>query len=119
MNFNKSEALNISLKKETITQCQSNFPFKWCSDSITYLGIQIPTHLSNLYSKNYIPILHNIQKDLKSWSTSLFSWFGRAFRIKLIYFQGFFIFYNLSPSNYPKHFLPHFAPYALLLFGVN
>lgn len=36
---------------------------------ITYLGIQLPSSLTDLYSTNYIPLLWNIMGDLKSWST--------------------------------------------------
>lgn len=49
-NFAKSEALNISLQKETLAHCQTNFPFRWNRDSITYLGIQLPSQLSDLYT---------------------------------------------------------------------
>lgn len=52
INFAKSEALNISLQTETLALCQTNFPFRWNRDAMTYLGINLPAHLSDLYSKN-------------------------------------------------------------------
>lgn len=81
--INLMKSLNISLENDTLTQCQTNFPFKWSQDSITYLGIQLHSKLSNMYTKNYLLILQNIQKDLTSWSNCLFSWFGRASIVKM------------------------------------
>lgn len=67
IHFTKSHALNISLDKGTIRQCRANFPFSCYQKSITYLGIQLPSKLSNLYTTNYLLILRTIQHDLKSW----------------------------------------------------
>lgn len=104
INFNKSKALNISLDKDVIHHYQSNFPFKWNMDLITYLGIQLPTHLSKLYSKNYIPILQCILKDLKSWSTGLFSWFGRSSIIKMNILPRILYILQTVPINWPLAF---------------
>lgn len=83
INFSKSTALDVSLPTVTYQQCQSNFPFKWNKDMISYLGIQIPSSLTELNSKNFLPVLKNISRDLKTWSSGLFSWFGRAAIIKI------------------------------------
>lgn len=102
INFNKSEALNISLNNDEISRCQSNLPFKWNGVSITYLGIQLPTHLTNLYSKNYLTILQHIQKDLKSWSTGIFSWFGRASIIKMNILPRLLYLFQTIPIKLPQ-----------------
>lgn len=98
INFAKSEAPDTSLEKDTITQCQTNFPFKWSQDSITYLGIHLLSKLSNLYTKNYISILQNIQKDFKSWPTGLFSWFGKASIVKMNTILPRILYYMSSRS---------------------
>lgn len=57
INFIKLKTLNISLQKEALAQCKTNFPFRWNRDSITYLAIQLTSQFSELYNKNYLPIL--------------------------------------------------------------
>lgn len=81
--FLKSTALNISLSKDICKLCTANFPFTWNNRAISYLGIQLPASLSDLYSLNYTPLLNKILADLKKWSSGLFSWFGRAAIIKM------------------------------------
>lgn len=104
INFKKSEALNVSLQTVTLETCQSNFPFKWTREAITYLGIRIPTRLSDLYIKNYLPILQQIQKDLKSWSTGLFSWFGRTAILKMNILPRVLYVMQTVPIRLPKAF---------------
>lgn len=65
INFTKSHALNIALPEPQVKKCKQNFPFTWQTDSITYLGIQLPANLVNLYSINYHPLLKTTTKDLQ------------------------------------------------------
>lgn len=83
INFDKSHALNISLSPEQVKSCVLNFPFSWNKHSITYLGIQLPTNLENLYAANFKPLLNNIKADLDKWDRSNFSWFGRIAILKM------------------------------------
>lgn len=83
INFTKSKALNISLPPMIISQCQANFPFSWEPHALTYLGIQIPSKLTELYDRNYSPILQSIKNDLTKWSSGQFSWFGRIAILKM------------------------------------
>lgn len=69
-----------------------------------YLGIQLPSQPPNLYAKNYLPILHNIQKDLKSWMTGLFSWFGRAAIIKMNILPRILYVLQTIPIKLPQAF---------------
>lgn len=104
INFAKSEALNITLPPDIVKQCQTNFPFKWKPSAIKYLGVYIPTSLSDLYSKNYTPIIQNIQKDLNTWSTGLFSWFGRVSIIKMTIMPKFLYLLQTIPVSLPQTF---------------
>lgn len=83
INFTKSNALNITISSETCKQCQTTFPFTWHNRAITYLGIQLPNSLSDLYSLKHLPLLQTIIRDLTKWASRLFSWFGRAAIIKM------------------------------------
>lgn len=65
INHSKSNALNISLAQDLVKLCQKNFPFTWSKDAITNLGIQISTHMPDLFNLNYILILKEAYNDLK------------------------------------------------------
>lgn len=78
INYSKSFAPNVLLPPELVQQCQANFPFWWKLDAITYLGIQLPANLSDLYAKNFVSELQAIHQDLHRWSKSTISSFGRA-----------------------------------------
>lgn len=104
INFSKSKALNITLPSTTVTHCQANFPFEWEPHAITYLDIQIPKNLSNLYSRNFSPLLQSIQQDLQRWNTGLFSWFGRASIIKMNILPRFLYLFQTLPIRIPATF---------------
>lgn len=53
INCPKSFALNVFLPTTLAKQCQLNFPFQWKTGAITYMGIQLPTDLAELYSRNF------------------------------------------------------------------
>lgn len=104
INFSKSQALNISLSKTIFHQCKNNFPFTWTTDSLTYLGIQLPVRLSNLYHKNFTPLLQNIDQNLKIWSTGIFSWFGRAAILKMHTLPKILYLFQTLPIKLPSSF---------------
>lgn len=53
INHSKSYALNITLPAQGVLHCRESFPFRWEKVAITYLGIKIPTKISELYSLNH------------------------------------------------------------------
>lgn len=53
INYSKSFALNILLPPKLVQLCQTNFPFCWKMDTVTYLGIQRPGKLKDLYEDSY------------------------------------------------------------------
>lgn len=83
INFSKSFALNITLALQIVQQCQMNFPFSWKTEAITYLGIQLPSRLADLYDKNFLSELKNLQLDINRWNMPTISWFGCASIIKI------------------------------------
>lgn len=84
INYRKSTALNISLPPETVSQCAASLPFLWQTKAITYLCVQLPSALSDLYSLNFVPLLKYVQDDLKAWNKPGLSWFGRVTAIKMM-----------------------------------
>lgn len=104
INFSKSTALNISLSPEICHQCQLNFPFTWNKHALPYLGIQVPSSLTNLYALNHATLLQKIQVDLKKWSSGYFSWFGRAAIIKMNILPRILYLLQTIPIKIPPKF---------------
>lgn len=56
VNHSKSEIFNIFLSGAAVQQLSFSFSFKTGSTSSRYLGIQIPTDASRLFSLNFTPL---------------------------------------------------------------
>lgn len=104
INFTKSFTLNISLPQNQVDQYKENFPFHWKYDSITYLGTQIPSKISDLYAKNFLPLLNKLTSDLKSWNKPTFSWFGRAALLKMNALPRVLYLLQMLPIQIPPSF---------------
>lgn len=104
INFNKSHALNISLPQDTVAQCQNNFPFLSKRNNIKYLGIHITTNLSDLFAKNYLPILKTVTEDLGNWNKPQFSWFSRAAILKMNILPRILYLLQTLPIKIPTSF---------------
>lgn len=78
INYTKSEALNVSVPTAILRDAQANSTFKWESLALKYLGIWLTPHLSQIFEKNFPPLLKTIEADLAAWRPKHFSWFGRA-----------------------------------------
>lgn len=108
INHSKSSALNITLPSNSVELCKNNFPFSWAKQSITYLGTEIPTNLSNLFKLNFLPILKDTQDDLKRWNSLNISWFGRASLIKMTILPRFLYVMQTIPIRLPLSFFNTF-----------
>ena len=104
INHSKSNALNITLPLEVVDLCKKNFPFTWAKHNITYLGIEIPSNLNDLFRLNFLPILKEAHEDLKRWNTLNVSWFGRASLIKMTILPRFLYAMQTIPIFLPSSF---------------
>lgn len=68
VNYDKSHALNISLKPAIVECCKSSFKFRWNTSSIEYLGINLTAKIDQLYSANFPPSYRNLESELKTWA---------------------------------------------------
>lgn len=80
----KSEILNLRLDKEEETAVKTEFPFIWGKKELKYLGIKITPILKDLYQVNYIPLLNEIQVELKKITNCTLSWMGRINVVKML-----------------------------------
>lgn len=99
----KSEFLNITLDTSTLELIRSNFPFKICKDSISYLGLKIPQKLSSLGPLNYDPLLTKTLATLNKDDQLPTSWFGRINVLNATLFICLpNLTYRLSPSMFSQ-----------------
>lgn len=100
-------SLNILLR--------ADFPFKWASSYIKYLGIRLTSKIEDLFSLNFPPLLMDIKKDLQKWQTSMFPWFGRCSIIKMNIMPRILYHLQTLPIRIPNAFLKA-ANRALVMF---
>lgn len=101
INYSKSFALNVSIPLELAKQYQLNFPFQWKKGAVTYLVIQLPADLTELYSRNFQMELQNARRDLQKWDKPTTSWFERASILKMMVLPR--LLYKLQKYQYfPK-----------------
>lgn len=104
INFTIFHALNVSLLQSLVELCKTNFPFIWHSKSISYLGIQIPANLMDLYSCNFTPLLNTIKQNLLKWNNLNFFWFGRVATLKMNILPKILNLMQAVPVSLPKAF---------------
>lgn len=100
----KLTSVNPMPKPSIITQCQTNFSFSWKQDAITYLGIQLPNYLSDLYSKTVLLVLRTVMEDLCRWDKPFFSWFGKAAILKMNVLPRLLYLLHAIPIRLPSSF---------------
>lgn len=62
VNYQKSEALNVSMPASLDTLLRADFPFKWAGAYIKYLGILLPGRMEDIFPLNFPPLLTDIKK---------------------------------------------------------
>lgn len=78
-----------------------DFPFKWTTSHIKYLGILLPSRIEDIFSLNF-PLLAAIKKYLLSWQHSLFSWFGQCSIVKMNIMPRLLYYYQALPIQGPS-----------------
>ena len=79
----------------------TNYPFKWHTSRLKYLGIYIHTGLANMVRDNIDPLRLKISSDLARWNTLNLSLWGRIQIYKM----------NIMPRlNYLFFMIPYMSP---------
>lgn len=102
INFAKSEAMNISLKEDTLLKTCTACPFRWVTKTLKFLGIWLTPDLGSVYEHNFPAILRDLKKDLQTWNSRYFSWFGRAAIIKMVVLPRFLYPLRNLPIKIPQ-----------------
>uniref|UniRef100_A0A8C5MVA5 Reverse transcriptase domain-containing protein n=1 Tax=Leptobrachium leishanense TaxID=445787 RepID=A0A8C5MVA5_9ANUR len=104
INLTKSENLGVNIPLSTSTQLQAAFPFRWRNSAIKYLGVQLTSDLSTLYSTNFLPLLQSISSDLASWAFPHVTWFGRIHDLKMNILPRILYLFQTLPITVPRLF---------------
>lgn len=115
VNYQKSEALNVSMTASLDILLGVDFSFKWSGSYINYLGILLPSRLEDIFFINFPPLLTAIKKDLRSWQKGMFSWLGRCSIIKINIISRLLYHLQALPVWIPSAFLKA-ANQALVAF---
>ncbi|KAM9311698.1 GLIPR1-like protein 2 [Gastrophryne carolinensis] len=104
INFEKSEAMNVSLQRDLVGTLHQSFTFRWAKASLTYLGTQLPSSLFDIVSLNFLPLARKIRVDLERWDLPTFSWMGRVNIIKMSILPRLLYLFQALPTRIPVGF---------------
>lgn len=104
INYAKSEAMNVTLPEKICKAAQLHSSFKWEISALKYLGVWLTPPLSQIFEKNFPPLLKTIGKELLSWHTKNFSWFGRAAICKMSTLTRILYLFRTLPIKIPQCF---------------
>ncbi len=103
INWSKSEVMPLSKKHNNMLEVQ--WPFKWISSGLVYLGIKLVPGLEKIMQVNFQPVIQEIQNLLQNWSKLTLSILGRINLVKMII---------VPKINYLSYMLPLILPLSLL-----
>ena len=81
INWNKSEA--IPLNSNTFKHDLMDTPFIWKTNGMKYLGINIVSPITKIFSLNGPGIFQSIKEDISRWTAIPLSLWGRAETLKM------------------------------------
>uniref|UniRef100_A0A8C7WVF4 Reverse transcriptase domain-containing protein n=2 Tax=Oryzias sinensis TaxID=183150 RepID=A0A8C7WVF4_9TELE len=90
INMDKTQILAYNYSPPADLAAQ--YPMRWQTKSIKYLGVNIPKNLNKLYEENYIPLHKKIVEDVKRWNLIPFLYIQELNPSKLIFYQDYSIF---------------------------
>lgn len=99
LNLNKTQTLTFNYEpQENIYRICT---FKWKSNIIKYLGVQIPKDVSSIYDQNYIPLTAEIKADLNRWALLPMNMYNRIEAIKMNILPRLLFLFQSRPVEIP------------------
>lgn len=87
---------------------------------LKYLGIRIPSDLTQLYVENYSPLMQRTLQDLKKYDCIQYLWFGRINILKINIFPCFLFLFQTIPIVVPRaYFVTLQTDFARFIWGGN
>lgn len=102
LNYQKSELLAINSLAKQLPRSLSGF--KWSTDGLSYLGVHITTAVSDLFRKNFLPLVAKTASDFERWVALPLSLVGRANLIKMVILPKFLYLFQHIPVLISKSF---------------
>ena len=81
LNLSKSE--RFPLNNSALQISDNELPFRFSKSGFKYLGIQVTRNFSDLYGKNFKPLMKKLESDLQRWSALYLSLAGRVNCVKM------------------------------------
>uniref|UniRef100_A0A8C5N182 Reverse transcriptase domain-containing protein n=1 Tax=Leptobrachium leishanense TaxID=445787 RepID=A0A8C5N182_9ANUR len=104
INDAKSELLAVSLPMTWRTRLKEQYPFRWCSSSLTYLGISLTSDYSKLFTLNYMTLLDKFRRDTAQWTSKYLSWSGRIGVLKMNFLPRLLYLFQALPILLPRSY---------------
>ena len=102
LNLQKSEYFPVNDLADRIPH--SSFPFKKAVEGFKYLGIIVTKTFTELFAKNFSPLVERFKEDLARWSTLPLSLLGRVNLIKMVVLPRFLYPFQHIPIFINKSF---------------
>lgn len=101
VNTSKTEALPILLSLDLLSTLQQAYTYRWCSQSLKYLGVQLTSTYSSLFTVNYPPLFKEIQKMLRQWDVYPISLLGGKNVLKMSILSKLLYLFETLPILIP------------------
>uniref|UniRef100_A0A8C5LZP1 Reverse transcriptase domain-containing protein n=1 Tax=Leptobrachium leishanense TaxID=445787 RepID=A0A8C5LZP1_9ANUR len=101
INQDKSEFLNISLRHSSVSLIRREYPFRYCTVRMKYLGVWLAASSRQIFDLNFLAILGTFVADLNG---KMLSWFGRIAVLKMNLLPRLLYLFNTLPISIPVSF---------------
>lgn len=104
VNTTKSYALSLYISNENKSRLENIFPCNWDPPSITYLGVQLTSSSSKIYSQNFPPLLTKIEEELHQITKLHLTWLGRIAAYQMQILPKLLYYFRSLPIPIPQKF---------------